>query len=138
MGGRGVDVVLNSLAGEGLVASWECIAPFGHFLEIGKKDILSHGKLPCILSRTTFRSVLLTLLLLVLQKPDLVRKSLSAVMESFRRGVLSTTWPLNVYGVSEIEQAFRLMQGGKNIGKIVIKVRDNEEVPVRHCKRCLL
>ena len=29
--GRGVDVVLNSLAGEGLIASWECVAPVRHF-----------------------------------------------------------------------------------------------------------
>lgn len=36
---KGVDVVLNSLAGDALVASWECIAPYGRFIEIGKKDI---------------------------------------------------------------------------------------------------
>lgn len=44
--GKGVDVFLNSLAGEGLVASWECTAPCGRFLEIGKKDTFSHQNLP--------------------------------------------------------------------------------------------
>jgi NADPH:quinone reductase-like Zn-dependent oxidoreductase len=43
--GRGVDLVLNSLAGELLRASWKCVAPFGKLLEIGKRDILGHGML---------------------------------------------------------------------------------------------
>ena len=40
--GRGVDVVLNSLAGEALSATWSCIAMFGRFIEIGKKDIIEN------------------------------------------------------------------------------------------------
>jgi NADPH:quinone reductase-like Zn-dependent oxidoreductase len=38
-GGKGVDVVLNSLSGKLLKASWDCIASFGRFVEIGKRDI---------------------------------------------------------------------------------------------------
>lgn len=37
--GRGVDVVMNHLAGPLLKATWECRAPFGRFLEIGKVDM---------------------------------------------------------------------------------------------------
>jgi len=37
--GKGVDVVLNSLAGEALRESWNCLAWFGRFIELGKKDI---------------------------------------------------------------------------------------------------
>lgn len=37
--GKGVDVVLNSLAGEALRESWNCLAWFGRFVELGKKDI---------------------------------------------------------------------------------------------------
>lgn len=46
--GRGIDVILNSLSGDGLVASWECVAPCGRFVEIGKKDIMDGGKLPML------------------------------------------------------------------------------------------
>lgn len=42
---RGVDVVLNSMSGQGLRASWDCIAPFGRFIEIGKVDIYSAANL---------------------------------------------------------------------------------------------
>jgi NADPH:quinone reductase-like Zn-dependent oxidoreductase len=40
--GRGADVVLNSLSGELLHASWQCTAEFGFMIEIGKRDM--HGK----------------------------------------------------------------------------------------------
>lgn len=43
--GRGVDVVLNSLSGELLHASWKCVAPYGCMVEIGKRDLIGHGSL---------------------------------------------------------------------------------------------
>ncbi|KAL1871613.1 hypothetical protein Daus18300_004613 [Diaporthe australafricana] len=43
--GRGVDCVLDSLSGELLKASWECLAPFGTFIEIGLRDILDNAYL---------------------------------------------------------------------------------------------
>ena len=44
-GGGGVDLVLNSLSGELLHASWKCVAKFGRMIEIGKRDLLGSGKL---------------------------------------------------------------------------------------------
>lgn len=41
----GVDLVLNSLSGELLHATWKCVAPFGKLIEIGKRDLLGSGKL---------------------------------------------------------------------------------------------
>jgi len=43
--GRGVDLVLNSLSGELLHASWQCVAESGKMIEIGKRDLLGAGKL---------------------------------------------------------------------------------------------
>jgi NADPH:quinone reductase-like Zn-dependent oxidoreductase len=42
---RGVDMVLNSLSGELLHASWQCVAEFGKMIEIGKRDLVGRGKL---------------------------------------------------------------------------------------------
>lgn len=49
--GRGVDLVLNSLAGEQLAASVRCLALNGRFLEIGKLDLSNDTPLVSILSR---------------------------------------------------------------------------------------
>jgi NADPH:quinone reductase-like Zn-dependent oxidoreductase len=43
--GRGVDIVLNSVSGELLHASWNCVAEFGKMVELGKRDIVDFGKL---------------------------------------------------------------------------------------------
>jgi NADPH:quinone reductase-like Zn-dependent oxidoreductase len=54
--GRGVDVIVNSLVGDLLHATWACIAHFGRFVEIGKKDLIDAGKLDMhvFLKNTTF------------------------------------------------------------------------------------
>ena len=43
--GEGVDLILNSFAGEMLHMSWRCLAPYGRFIDIGKRDMLLSGKL---------------------------------------------------------------------------------------------
>ena len=43
--GKGVDLVLNSLSGELLHATWHCVAEFGQVVDIGKRDFLGAGKL---------------------------------------------------------------------------------------------
>lgn len=44
-GGQGVEIILNSLAGELLHATWDCVAEFGVLVEIGKRDLIGGGKL---------------------------------------------------------------------------------------------
>lgn len=44
-GGKGVNVILNSLAGDLLEESWRIIANGGTMVEIGKKDILDRNTL---------------------------------------------------------------------------------------------
>ena len=44
-GGKGVDVVLNSLSGDLLHDSWRACARFGRFVEVGKRDLIDAGKL---------------------------------------------------------------------------------------------
>lgn len=46
--GRGVDLVLNSLAEEKLQASIRCLAKGGRFIEIGKFDIANNNPLGMI------------------------------------------------------------------------------------------
>lgn len=43
--GKGVDQILNSLSGELLHESWKCVAPYGKLIEIGKRELIGHGRL---------------------------------------------------------------------------------------------
>lgn len=127
--GQGVDIVLNSLAGESLVASWECLAPYGRFIEIGKKDIYSRNELPMypFARNTSFSAV--DLAAMTLERPSLIRKSMRTVMQLFAAKQLHTALPLQRYPISEIEHAFRLLQSGTSSGKIVVEVESSHQVP---------
>jgi len=53
--GQGVDIVLNSLSGPLLHASWKCVAEFGKMIELSKSDLSGHGSLdmePFLLNRS--------------------------------------------------------------------------------------
>ena len=128
--GRGVDVVLNSLAGEGLQGSWDCLAAFGRFVEIGKKDILARNKLPMLPfnENRTFAAVDLTHMLN--GRPNLIRQNMEAGLAMLRDKHVMAPQPLHIYSNSRIEEAFRYLQSGKNTGKTVVEFNDDEVVHV--------
>ena len=127
---RGVDVILNSLAGEALRVSWECIAPFGRFIEIGKRDIYANGRLEMFSfsKSVTFASVDLETVLRL--DPKTISRLLSKVMSLWEEGLVQKTTPFNVFDYSQIESSFRLLQSGKHIGKVVLTAAKDDVVPV--------
>ncbi|EEH17875.1 hypothetical protein PABG_00438 [Paracoccidioides brasiliensis Pb03] len=128
--GVGVDVVLNSLAGEMLQATWECIAPFGRFIEIGKKDIVRNSRLEMIHfdRNVSFASVDLTLL--ANKRPQLMKKVLAGVFEMFENGSARSISPITRFSISDLEKACHNLQTGRSIGKIVIEAGKNARVKV--------
>jgi NADPH:quinone reductase-like Zn-dependent oxidoreductase len=129
-GGRGVDVVLNSLAGDALKATWRCIALFGRFIEIGKKDIEANGRLDMapFVKNVTFASVDISVILR--QNRKLAAELFSEVMKLIRAGSIKEASPVTIYPFSQIEDSFRLMQAGKHMGKIVLEPREADLVQV--------
>jgi len=77
--GKGVDVVLNSLAGDSLIASWECIAPYGRFVEIGKKDIMKNSNLPMYIFRQNASFISSDNFQWIVDRPKQYRKVLEKV-----------------------------------------------------------
>lgn len=131
-GGQGVDVVINSLAGDLLRETWDCVAHFGRFIEIGKRDITANTRLEMakFAHNATFSSVDLTLL--AEERPRIMARVLTAVMALLRDGKISPIAPVTVMSISEVETALRLLQGGKTSGKVVIAHRPDDQVKVRH------
>ena len=127
---RGVDVVLNSLSGDALVASWECVAPFGRFIELGKADIEGNSKLPMSAFAKNVSFAAVEMQSIIETRPDIIEKSLKVLIERYARGDLQLAAPMTEYGVSNIETPLRLMQSGKNTGKMVLRIDPSESVPV--------
>lgn len=130
--GRGVDVVLNSLAGEQLRASWKCVAPFGRFIEIGKKDIVSNNSLDMSPFERTVTFTAVDLGDIIEFKPQLLQTVFTQVMDLVRNDTVRPVSPIHEYAVSEVETAFRSLQSGRLIGKIVIVPQKGDMVMVRY------
>ncbi|KAJ5161517.1 type I iterative polyketide synthase, partial [Penicillium capsulatum] len=109
-GGQGVDIVLNSLAGELLHASWGCVAKFGKMVEIGKRDFMGHGTMQMepFGGNRTFVGV------------DILQLAMESPIR-FQRGKVKPIRPVKIFPASETRDAFAYMQRGTHIGKILIQ-----------------
>ncbi|KAI0377764.1 putative polyketide synthase [Hypomontagnella monticulosa] len=128
--GRGVDVVLNSLSGELLHASWQCVAQGGSMIEIGKRDLLGHGQLamnPFLANRSYIGVDVATLPLI---EPDWVQQQLALIVDLYEQGVVHPVRPITIFAASKIEDAFRHLQKGQHIGKLVIQFSDSLDLPL--------
>lgn len=128
--GKGVDVVLNSLAGSLLKASWNCIASFGRFIEIGKRDIEQNKCLEMGPLRRAASFAAIDLDHLTRLRGSVVAKAMREVMHLFSGKFIRAVTPITQYPISEVTKAFRLMQSGKHLGKIVIVPRPGDMVKV--------
>ncbi|KAK8066687.1 hypothetical protein PG997_013434 [Apiospora hydei] len=122
--GKGVDAVLNSLSGQHLVDSWDCVAQFGTFLEIGKSDINGRSQL----SMANFeRQVIFAAVdpsLMYQKRPGLVTRGLEEVLAKIDEGLLKPVQPVKTYSMADIEDTFRLVAARKHIGKVVLTADD--------------
>jgi NADPH:quinone reductase-like Zn-dependent oxidoreductase len=116
--GKGVDIVLNSLAGDFMAKSLSLLAPFGRFLEIGKRDIYDDASLRLY----PFRNNLSFFAIDLVQLPPLTLRSLLAeVLRHFESRDLKPL-PYRAFPISEVASAFRYMRRANHIGKIVITI----------------
>ncbi|KAJ4255263.1 hypothetical protein NW757_004776 [Fusarium falciforme] len=119
--GVGVDVVLNSLSGDLLHASWKCVAEFGKMVEIGKRDFIGQGKLAmeAFEANRTFYGV--DFAPIAEKRPYMIKRLLGRTMEFFRLGAIQPIRPIKFFGATQIEDALRYMQKGQHMGKLVIQ-----------------
>ncbi|KAI3539427.1 hypothetical protein CSPX01_08873 [Colletotrichum filicis] len=128
--GRGVDCVLNSLSGELLRTSWECLATFGTFVEIGLRDILDNTRLDMrpFGKSTTF--TFFNQFTLYEEDPAALGQILDEAFKLVHMGTLRAPSPLTVHSMGQVGDAFRTIQQGKHRGKMVMAFTDNAEAPI--------
>lgn len=123
--GVGVDVVLNSLAGELLHASWRCVGPNGIMVEIGKRDVFGHGQLAMVhfQDNRTFTCVDASKLM---QHPPTARRLLRQMVQLYEKGCISPIRPLSIFDAANVGEAYRYMQQGQHVGKVVVKFSETD------------
>ncbi|WP_326595008.1 SDR family NAD(P)-dependent oxidoreductase [Streptomyces sp. NBC_01803] len=129
-GGRGVDVVLNSAAGEALLRGLELLAPGGRFVEIGKRDIYddSHIGLGLLKHNRSFFAV--DLERSIREQPDLIAELFEEVVRGHERGEFGAL-PVTTYPYAEAGAAFARMAQARHIGKLVLRPGEREEIAAR-------
>ncbi|MFI6513909.1 SDR family NAD(P)-dependent oxidoreductase, partial [Streptosporangium sp. NPDC050855] len=115
-GGRGVDVVLNSLAREFVDASLRLLPRGGRFLEIGKTDIRDAADVTA-----AHPGVEYILYSLMEAGFDGLRDMLAEVLELFGRGVLRPL-PVRSWDVRRAPEAFRFLSQARHVGKVVLRM----------------
>ncbi|HEX6507792.1 MAG TPA: SDR family NAD(P)-dependent oxidoreductase, partial [Chloroflexota bacterium] len=121
--GRGVDMVLNSLAGEFIPKSLSVLGPYGRFLEIGRRDIYENSQLGLYPFQRNLSFFAIDLDRLVRERPEFVNRQLRQVMALVESSSLHPL-PRTVYPAGEVVDAFRQMAQAKHIGKIVVSFAD--------------
>ncbi|CAL1284482.1 unnamed protein product [Larinioides sclopetarius] len=121
--GRGVDVILNSFAGDKYQANFRCISSSGRIIEIGKHDLaFDHSKDSKIfLNNVSFHAVYLDEIFAEASVQD----TMGMVRQGIKNGVVQ---PLErtAFGRNAIEDAFRYVEKKLHIGKVLLKMRDEE------------
>jgi acyl transferase domain-containing protein/aryl carrier-like protein len=118
-GGRGVDVVLNSLAGGFIPAGIRSLASGGRFLELGKRGVWTAGQVAAL--RPDAQYHLYDLGALAQADRSLLPSLYPAIMPGFADGSLHPL-PRTVFPFAQYAEAFRTMALARHAGKIVLSV----------------
>ncbi|WP_263167450.1 type I polyketide synthase [Streptomyces sp. SCSIO ZS0520] len=118
-GEQGFDVVYNTLAGEAIPANLSLMAPYGHYLELSKRDILDDNSLPlgAFARNLSFHAV--DVVHMIQHAPQRAGGVLRAAAALVDEGALEAL-PHTVYPVEKAAEAFRLMAQARHSGKIVL------------------
>lgn len=124
--GEGVDIVLNSLAGEFIPKGISILRDGGRFVEIGKTDIWDEHRVKRFHSRIEYFTLYLGEILA--EDPGLIMQMLHALLEKFQSGTL-VPLPQHLFPLEKAGDAFWFMARARHMGKIVV-VQDHAKLQV--------
>ena len=121
--GRGVDVVLNSLSGEAIQRNLGVLRQGGRFIELGKRDFYANSRIGLRPFRNNVSFFGVDMDALTKHERSLGCTQFSemarCIMDGSYRPLLYRTYP-----GSRVDEAFRLMQNSRHVGKVVVTLDD--------------
>ncbi|MGE8591516.1 MAG: zinc-binding dehydrogenase, partial [Alcaligenes sp.] len=112
-GGEGVDVVLNSLAGEAMRRSLDVLRPFGRFLELGKRDFFENTPIGLRPFKSNISYFGIDADQLLTGRPALAARLFQDVMRLFHDEALFPL-PYRTFAAERVVDAFRAMQQARH------------------------
>jgi acyl transferase domain-containing protein/NADPH:quinone reductase-like Zn-dependent oxidoreductase/SAM-dependent methyltransferase/acyl carrier protein len=124
----GVDVILNTLSGETIEASFAALSARGRFVELGKRGIWNAARVAG--ARPECAYFIVDLAAVTKKSPESFRAIFAAASAAIASGKFHPL-PLRVYRREDAQEAFRQMAQARHIGKIVVACGGLEESPAR-------
>jgi NADPH:quinone reductase-like Zn-dependent oxidoreductase/NAD(P)-dependent dehydrogenase (short-subunit alcohol dehydrogenase family)/aryl carrier-like protein len=128
--GKGVEVVLNSLAGPLLHATWSCLNAFGRFIEIGKRDIHENTKIAMEPFRKNVLFASVDLITIFERNKPLGARIFRECCELVHNGEIKLPATILEVSYQDVVKGFRLLQMGRHTGKVVLVPGKDDMVPV--------
>ncbi len=126
--GYGVDVVLNAIAGEALTLSFELLAAYGRFVEIGKRDISENNSLPMFAFNRNITFHGIDVDRLMIERTPKVQAILRDIERYYEEGVFEAVKTYS-FPAGEAVEAFTFLAQSKHMGKVVLNF-ENQMVEV--------
>ncbi len=126
--GVGVDVVLNSLSGEMIDASFGAIARGGRFVEIGKRGIKSQDAVAAL--GRDLRYFVVDWGDTASRDPALIGRMFAELAARLHSGALAPL-PRHTFAIDDASRAFRFMAQARHAGKIVVTQQKRTSVTVQ-------
>ena len=116
----GVDIVLNSLAGEAMQASIKCLKPFGRFVEMGKRDYVLNTAMGLRPFRRNLTYFGVDLDQLLAANLPLANRLMGDLVQHFESGEFLPL-PHRAFDWYDVGKAFQLMQAAGHVGKLIVR-----------------
>jgi acyl transferase domain-containing protein/acyl carrier protein len=124
---EGVDVVINTLSGEFVTASFAALRPGGRFVELGKRDVWSADEVRQ--RRPDVSYFPFDLVEVARHEPEAIAGMLAEMTNCLRAGAFAPL-PHTVFPVAKVTDAFRYMAEARHVGKIAVTMPlAGEEAP---------
>ncbi|KAB8181868.1 type I polyketide synthase [Microbispora catharanthi] len=125
-GGQGVDIVLNSLAGEAINRGVECLRHGGRFIELGKRDIYQNRSLLLRPFSDNIAFYGVDIGTLMWKAPELMADSTAQAAPLYHSRRFRPL-PHTVYPAARVADAFAMMRHSRHIGKVVVSFDPRDE-----------
>ncbi|KAF7159618.1 hypothetical protein CNMCM5623_004998 [Aspergillus felis] len=114
--------------GELAQASHDCVAEYGKFIELGRRDIMENAILNMKTLQSNRAMIGVDIAQMEAKRPYEVSRLLKRCVALMQQGHIKPIQPLTVFEAGREQDAFRYMQSGENIGKIVLRFPETQEV----------
>lgn len=128
--GKGVDVVLNNLAGQLIHATLGCVRPFGRFIEVNRENVYDHAKLNLEFFQKGVVFASVDSVTMFEQNKPLSARIFQESWRLVQNGKVTAPEEVLEFSYADVQKGFRLLQMDKHLSKVVLIPEKSDMVPM--------